>query len=171
MYPEHTVKLLFISSAILAAAAASYSMPSAAACVERCRCGTHEHFNRTFEEHVRALRDRADAVFEGTVVGIDSAGPVRRPPITSADSFPPIHVRLAVTAQWRGPRADTVTLTLRTGFGCNMPFVAGTQYIVFARTTERGDLSADRCSGTTRSAEGDSTRAVLGAGRVSKAAP
>lgn len=166
------MKSLFIASALLAATVASYPMKSAAAaCVERCRCGTHVHFNRTFEEHVRALRDRADAVFEGTVIGIDSVGPMRRPPGTSADSFPPIHVRLAVIAQWRGPTADTVLLTLRTGFGCNMPFVAGTQYIVFARISERGDLSADRCSGTTRSAEGDSTRAVLGPGLVSKAAP
>lgn len=85
----------------------------------------------------RALGE-ADAVFQGRVVDVRNGREDRR-------------VRIRVSRRWKGAAGDTVTVrTSRSSASCGFDFVAGTEYLVYARRAREPEtaLVASLCSRT-----------------------
>lgn len=130
--------------AILLASAALCSAGPAAPCSSAsamCRCVPPPSVPRAFAT--------ADAVFQGKVIDIRPGREDHR-------------VRIRVTERWKGVRQDTVTVhTQPHSAVCGFKFVAGTEYVVYARRARAPEtaLVASLCS---------RTREARGAGRETR---
>ena len=83
----------------------------------------------------------AAAVFEGQVLEIVEAGPMR------------VRVRFRVTQHWKGVESEELTLlTAPDSPACGVPFAVGESWLVYGDGSE-GGLSASLCSRTVRMSE------------------
>jgi hypothetical protein len=93
---------------------------------------------------------RADAVFVGHVVSIESSSPGGR------------IVGLAVVEAFRGFQLSQVTLvTGYSGADCGYPFQMGESYLVYAHRSPTGELSTSICSRTRPAANASDDLAYL----------
>ena len=94
----------------------------------------------------------AAAVFEGQVLEIVEAGPMR------------VRVRFRVTQHWKGVESEELTLLPAPDSpACGVPFAVGESWLVYGDGSE-GGLSASLCSRTVRMSEAGEDVAALGAG-------
>lgn len=111
-----------------------------------CRCG---------QVTPASAYRRADAVFTGTVVGIDTV---------DDGEFRAVRVRLRVDASWKGVDAAEMRV-LDTTSMCSVYFRVGERYLVFSGRWPRtagGPLRVSRCSGTHRLERSDEFVRALG---------
>jgi hypothetical protein len=96
----------------------------------------------TTAEHV----ERADAVFTGTLTGIEQTNPGDDDVISSGD---PVFYTFDVDDTFKGDSGDGVVESVRDGATCGLEGMQVDQtYVVFAGDSTSGGLHADLCSGT-----------------------
>lgn len=110
-------------------------------------------------------RDKADAVFLGTVVAVNpSSG-------ATMEGSDPVTVTFQTTTVWKGPVTQQVAVTTPgSSASCGVTFEPGTAYVVYASLND-GALSTTLCSRTTAVEHAADDIAMLGAGQPSVANP
>ncbi len=154
---------------LLVGAAGAVALASTdAPCVSvACRCVPAAALGLSDTALVRRQRERAAAVFLGTVARLDTLpGPA---PDAGAASGPtgPVRAIVRVARVWKGAVGDTAAVVLHPGGGrrssCDTTLVPGAAYVVFA-AAYGGALATRQCTGTTRADGAGVTLAALGAG-------
>lgn len=120
-----------------------------------------------------AERDRATAVFAGTVTSItplnssNTSDGISGEDLYSGSPFPPnggYSVEFAVSEQWKGDVGATVSVnTAEHGAACGYGFEAGEAYLVYTYG-EADDMSVGLCGRTNALANAAADIAVLGEG-------
>jgi len=90
-------------------------------------------------------RARADVVFAGTVLAIDSLPSTQT--TDGRSSFPTIVANFAVFTVWKGEVQGTVEVTtLAWSAACGVPFKSGMSYIVYAQSSSfTSRLRTEQC--------------------------
>jgi hypothetical protein len=132
---------------------------------ERCRCVSPApaQSNAAF---TRARYDRADAVFQATVVRIDSLGPTTMRVNGESWTAERWAARLVVTATWKGVRTDTTTVMLNRDSSCELWLTPDTMYLIFARVGRDGTFFTGKCTGTVELHAAGEALAALGSGQM-----
>ena len=104
--------------------------------------------------------ERADAVFTGTVIAVDT-------PIYGAYVFPDVEVTFTVQKYWKGVLSEPLVIHTGQGGGdCGFGFEEGESYLVYAYADDTGDLHANICSRTAVLSDAEEDLAMLGKGFV-----
>jgi hypothetical protein len=96
--------------------------------------------------------ERADAVFAGTVVSVDSVPDPRTPGQRYT-------VRMRVDTSWKGVDAGEMTFAAGST-SCDMRFEPGVRYVIFGRADDAGTLRAGMCTGTRRNPDAEFLQTV-----------
>jgi hypothetical protein len=99
-----------------------------------CSCPTVGSMTRIGSESLTILSLRnAKVVFSGEVVGIKKIPKTRM-----------LQIRIEVKESWKKVLPKEITITTELG-GCGYDFQVGTEYLVFANSSDDGNLSTGLC--------------------------
>jgi hypothetical protein len=120
-----------------------------------CKCVSPPPDAKTARAVAQWHAQRSDAIFEGTVQGVELKWRLIQAPVgglvsTNLEEDPPvIQVTFNVSRSYKGVRANRVVLTTGLGGGdCGFDFQMGQQYLVYSYKDDSGQLSTGICSGT-----------------------
>jgi hypothetical protein len=134
-----------------------------------CRCVPARALGLSDTALVRRQRERAVAVFRGTVVRLDT---LPGPPLDAGAAAPgptgAVRAVVHVDRVWKGAVGDTAVVVLHPGgarrSSCDAALAPGTAYVVFAAPAYGGALATRQCTGTVPADRAGVALAALGAG-------